>query len=303
MIKKSFLLIFLLLLNLPLLFATSTSDFTDGSSVVFLADNFHIAISNEISYDIKDYLSNRNLECDLFNCESNISRQKWLIDSEVSFNKNLKYLIIMPLSYYGFEKSLQSAVDKGIHIIILEDDINFANATKLLIPWKKATTSLLDYVSSSHTGVSTFVEIQGNLMKFKSSVISTEFKNKVQQNNWNIYGINENCASRQLGLEKTLSLYRATVDKQPTYFFVHTMEASRGFLDATLMTNQDYLTLLSLDINDAIKKSILSGYCYAGIYYKRNYGELIGSLIENDNKNNYTYYIHYQLVSKDLLNE
>lgn len=303
MIKKRILLILLMTLNISLLFATSTAGFTDGSSVVFLVDDFHSAISNEISYDINDHLSNRNLVCDLMNCESNISRQKWLIESEINLNENLEYLIIMPLSYYGLEKSLQKAVEKGIHIIILENNNNFDNATKLLIPWEDATTSLFDYVAQSNFNVSNFVEIQGNLMGGLSSSISTEFKKAIQKNDWNIGGIEENSPSRQQGFENTLAIYRASLDKTSTYYFIHTMEASRGFLDASILIDQDSIKLLSLDINAVIKKAILCDYCMAGISYMRNYGELISSIIETEDARNYTYYLDYKVVSKDLLYE
>jgi hypothetical protein len=301
--KKSVLFILLILLNLPLLFATSSTDFEDGSSVVFLVDDFHSAMSNEISYDIKDYLTNRFLDCNLKNCESSISRQKWLLDSEINFNKNLDYLIIMPLSYYGLEKSLQSAVDKGINIIILENDVNFENATKILIPWQDAASDLLDYLASVEKNDAQFVEIQGNLMRTKSSNISTIFKDKLVSHNWSLYQIEENCPTRQLGFEKTLSFYRTSKEKESTYFFIHTMEASRGFLDARIIASQECSNLLSLDINNAIRKAILCDYCLAGVSYTRNYGERIISLMENEYMKNRTYYLNYEVVSKELLNE
>ncbi len=303
MFKRGIAAIFLLLFNFTLLFATSTADFKDGGSVVFLVDDFHSSVSNEISYDIYNYLFERDLECDLINCESSISRQKWLVENEINLNDNLKYLIMMPLSYYGFERSLEMAASKGIHIIIVENDINYESAIKILVPWQKASNSLLSYVSSSDNDIKNFVELQGNLMGGNASSISTEFKKNVTKNNWKINRIQENCSSRQLGYEKTLSYYRTAVDKGQTFFFAHTMEASRGFLDASLMIDQDSLQLLSLDVNDAIKKSILCGYTTAGIYYERNYGERINQLIEDNNLANSIYYLDYELISKETLDE
>jgi hypothetical protein len=194
-------------------------------------------------------------------------------------------------------------VDKHIHLVILENDVHFDQCSKFLIPWQQATTSLLEYVAQKDLQASSFIEIQGNMLSGTSSAISTVLKQELQKHQWELHAIVEDCPTRSLGFKQALFFYRHVPLDDPSYYFIHTNEATRGFLDVKELSDAHPKKILSLDINDAIKKGIFCHLIVAGIDYHRNYGKRIISLLQDNIAKNQVSYLGYEVVSQESMNE
>ena len=233
--------------------------------------------AEEIQYDIKKKLGENDISYVVKNGSGDISQQNILIQE--SIDEGVKFIVFIPLSYYGYEDVITQAVEHGIQVIVLEHDVNCNEEIIKIVPDRvNATKELLDNFSSKYE-MNSVLEVQCDTRKSYSE-ISTTFKKHLTSIGVTDYKVIENVQNR-FDSQNKLQDYMYDKDANIDIIFAHTNEIAMGAIDLLTRTNDKKKKLICLESNDNVLKSIVTGHTLMCVDFDKAYGDKLISIYKS----------------------
>ncbi len=256
------------------------------------SNNFINVINNIENYLTNEYSMTSHIEIEY--TKSNNETKGQVEDIKTLLKNNPDYLIVYPVSYFGFEEIIAYANNLGSKVIIIGSDVRVKQKNHILSIIKAdnveegalCAQAFNDYyeITSKNYGV---LEIQGELGSAITRDRAKGFREKlIEYNNIQILDVSQNNRHR-------IDSYAHTKEMIDSYgesihgVFAHNEQVGLGVFDAFLEAEyeQKNIPVILIGNNEDVMRLIIAGKFYASIVTDLNYGIHVATVIETDISN------------------